>query len=1672
AQGGPVADVASAGLTPTTHPLLGATVARADGQGIVFTGRLSRGSQLWLADHAVRGTVLVPGAALVELAMRAGDEVGCDLLEELFNETPMVLGQEDLQIQVTVSGSQDGRHVVEIYSRPGTPRCEVPWTRHAHGTVSTSDTEPDAAFGTWPPQGADPVDLSGFYSGRAGAGYEYGPAFRGLRALWQRGTEVFAEVALPEGVTDADRFGLHPALLDAALHATAFCPGQSSQTGEVRLPFAWHDVVLHASGATALRVRVRPAGSDRVHLVAVDGTGRPVVSVGALVTRPLTAPLATAASGASLYRVDEVESADHAPVPRARCAVVGADELSVAEPLGAVRVPTLADLADPVPLYVCVSYDTTPADAEPLPGARKITNQVLDTVREWLAGSRYGSAKLVVVVRGFGASAARGLLRSAQSEHPDRIVVVEFDGHEESGPALHAALAMGEPQLVVRAGVISVPRLGPVSGGGRLVPPPGAWRLVTSGVTLDDLTPVPAPDVEAPLEPHQVRIAVRAAGLSLRDVHVALNMVPGQQGVGGEGAGVVLETGSAVRGLVPGDRVMGLFDSPLGAFGPVAVTDARLLVPIPPGWTFATAATVPGVFLTAYYGLRDLARVGLDTRVLVHTAAGGIGMAAVQLARLWGADVFATASVGEQGVLRSLGLPADRVADSHALGFRERFLAATGGQGVDVVLNSVGGEFVDASLSLLPRGGAYLETGTAGMPDLVPGDGIACRAYDLREAGPEHIQEMLIELLALFECGDLRPLPVRAWDARESPQAFRFISQAGHTGTVALTFEHRLDPEGTALITGGTGLLGGLVARHLVAEHGIRHLLLVSRRGREVDGVAELEAELIRSGAVVTVAACDVSDRDAVAGVLAGVPSEHPLTAVVHAAGALDDGVVEALTPERVDTVFRPKADAAWHLHELTQGADLAAFVLFSSAAGVLGNPGQANYAAANAFLDELARRRRAAGLPAVSLAWGYWSQESTLTRRLGERDLARHRRAGMGGLSSEEGLALFDTALYAGEAVLLAAKLDLAALRTAKPPVPPLLRGLVGPRRPAAQVAAAHSGLAGRLAGLAPTERDQHLLDLVRAHAATVLGHARADQLDSARAFKEAGFDSLTAVELRNRLSAAVGITLSSTVVFDHPTPTALAAHIGSELAGERVTVASPLSAALAAGDHDDPVVIVSMACRFPGGADTPEELWRLLVDEADTVSGFPTDRGWDLDGLFDPDPDRLGKSYVRHGSFRYDIAEFDANFFGVSPREAQAMDPQQRMLLETSWEAFERAGIPPDSLRGRDVGVFVGVISHDYHVLMHQSPGDLEGYRLTGTSASVASGRLAYVYGLEGPAVTVDSACSSSLVALHMAAQAVRRGECSLALAGGVSLMSLPGPFVDFSRQRGLAANGRCKPFAAAADGTAWGEGAGLLLVERLSAARKAGHPVLAVVRGSAVNQDGASNGLTAPNGPSQQRVIRQALANAHLSASDVDAVEAHGTGTTLGDPIEAQALLATYGQDRPQDQPLWLGSIKSNIGHTLGAAGVAGVIKTVLALRHGFLPKSLHLDEPTGHVDWSSGAVRLLARARDWPQLDRPRRAGVSSFGVSGTNAHVVLEQSPEPESEPERAAAVPVPTPVLLSGRGDGALRAQADRLCSLMDAESDLNVVDIGFSSVTTRASLDDRAVVLTTTSAS
>ncbi|WP_212732759.1 type I polyketide synthase, partial [Streptomyces oceani] len=881
---------------------------------------------------------------------------------------------------------------------------------------------------------------------------------------------------------------------------------------------------------------------------------------------------------------------------------------------------------------------------------------------------------------------------------------------------------------------------------------------------------------------------------------------------------------------------------------------------------------------------------------------------------------------------------------------------------------------------------------------------------------------------------------------------------------------------GAVLVTGGTGALGARVARWAV-ERGARKLVLTSRRGSKAPGARELKADLRAAGASVSVVACDTADRAALSRLL----RKHPVDAVFHAAGVLDDASVGELAESTLAASWSGKVAGAVHLHALTRDRELSAFVVFSSIAGVWGSGGQGAYAASNAALDALVESRRAAGLAGTSVAWGPWAEAGMAADGAAEEQL---RRRGLSPLPPREALRALGRVLSAGEGAVVVADVDwsrFAAAFTSRRAAPLFAELPEAAQAPEGVVIQdGERDLRARLAERTAEERDRALLDLVRRHAATVLGHQDADAVPENRAFRELGFDSLTAVELRGALSAETGLPLPATLVFDHPTPTAVAELLRTELFGTDAATALPAVTATAVAE--DPVVIVGLGCRLPGGISGPEDLWRLLSEGGDAITDFPTDRGWDLDELFAGETGT--SSDTRSGGFLHDAGGFDPAFFGISPREALAIDPQQRLLLETSWEALERTGINPDSLRGSRTGVFVGAGSSGYGSGLREAPEGLGGHLLTGTAGSVVSGRVSYTLGLEGPAVTVDTACSSSLVALHWAVRALRDGECDLALAGGVTVIGNPGAFVEFSLQGGLAPDGRCKAFSEDADGTGWSEGVGVLVVERLSDARRNGHRVLATVSGSAVNQDGASNGLTAPNGPSQQRVIREALAQGGLKPGDVDVVEAHGTGTTLGDPIEAQALLATYGRDRDADRPLWLGSIKSNLGHTQAAAGVTGVIKMVLAMQHGQLPRTLHADSPSSHVDWSAGGVRLLAEPVDWPattdtrvsaeadvdaDVDRPRRAGVSAFGVSGTNAHVVIEAPPRQRAETQQTGTSrelgTEPSPWVLSGRSSAALRGQAARLRAHVEARPELDVRDLAWSLATTRAVFEHRAVL-------
>ncbi|MGW7580994.1 type I polyketide synthase [Kitasatospora sp. NPDC054768] len=882
-------------------------------------------------------------------------------------------------------------------------------------------------------------------------------------------------------------------------------------------------------------------------------------------------------------------------------------------------------------------------------------------------------------------------------------------------------------------------------------------------------------------------------------------------------------------------------------------------------------------------------------------------------------------------------------------------------------------------------------------------------------------------------------------------------------------------PRGTVLLTGGTGAVGPHLVRWL-ARSGATHLVLPGRRGPQAPGAAELAAELAALGVRLTLPVCDLADRRAVAELLTGLDTAgDPVTAVVHAAAFVALAPLDGTPMSAFEQIVAAKAAGAEHLDALLD-RELDAFVLFSSIAGVWGSGDHGAYAAANAYLDALAQHRRARGLTATTVDWGIWQAENPFQDRIAgaDADLFNLEQHGLPRIAPDLAVHALQQALDDDETVLAVADVDweqFAAVFTSTRRSP-LLTGIPEARRALEAAtgdteAPAAALLRQRLAALAESEQHRLLLDLVRTHAAAVLGHPSVDAIRPGMAFQDMGFASLTAVELRNRLNTATGLRLPSTLIFDHPSSTALAREIRAELLGRQATApdpAAPDTAAHPPAPDDEPIAIVSMACRFPGGIGTPEDLWRLLADGGDAVSDFPTDRGWDLEGLYDPDPDRPGTSYTRHGGFLHDAAEFDAEFFGISPREALAMDPQQRLLLETTWEAIERAAIDPAALRGSRTGVFTGVNYADYAAVVAQSE-EGDGHLLTGSAPSVVSGRVAYTLGLEGPAVTIDTACSSSLVAMHYAGRALRGGDCSLALVGGVALMATPGALISFSRQRGLAEDGRCKAFSDDADGMGMGEGVGVLLLERLSDARRNGHPVLAVVRGSAVNQDGASNGLSAPNGPSQQRVIRAALADAGLTASEVDVVEAHGTGTTLGDPIEAQALLATYGQDRPAERPLLVGSLKSNLGHAQAASGVAGVIKTVLSMQHGQVPRTLHVSRPSGHVDWTRGALALATEQQPWPSHGRPFRAGVSSFGLSGTNVHTILEHTP-PEEDGPPAERTPLPAvPWLLSAKSPQALRLQADRLRRHLDGNPGVDPRDIG-SALHTRTAFEYRKALV------
>ncbi len=1188
------ADVASAGLSAPEHPLLGAVVDHPGTGEVVFTDRWSLRTHDWLADHAVFGTVVVPGTAYLDLALWVGDTVGCAGVDELSLEVPLVLPEAgDVQVRVVVGAAgETGRRSLDVYSRPGDDgRTVGGWTRHATGNLAPSTpstpgpagrTGEGPSLAVWPPAGAHRIALEGFYDSLADKGFDYGPAFRGLREVWQHGEDLYVLATLPatDDGSDGGGFALHPALVDAVLHAAAVGGVLDVDGGQGWMPFSWSQAALTGECGTSVRVRMTPAGDGVVSLAIADEHGSDIARVAALTFRPAGPEHLRSARGGSAQSLFELRwrpfqqgEQETRPGP---WGVIGARTGLASRLLRAGEDDVLlhASMEDalsgeaPRHIVLCLD-DLVTAGTDLYAQVADADTRVLDWIQRFLAEERLARSTLVVLTRlaldtGGGESVESlpgasvwGLIRSAQTEHPGRFRLVDVDDDERSWACFPGVLALGEEQLALRAGAYLTPRMTPASPADhRIEPPPaGAHRLgIPTKGTLENLTWVPCPEVEEPLTSGQVRVAVQAAGLNFRDVTIALGLVDRTAfgaGLGSEGAGTVLEVADDVTELAPGDRVMGAFS---GAFGRVAVTDHRLLMPTPEGWSHAEAASVPSAFLTAYHALFHVMKLEKGQRILIHAAAGGVGMAAVRLAQHVGAEIYATASPAKWPALRALGLDDEHLASSRDLEFADTFLHATGGRGMDVVLNSLAHKFVDASLRLLPEGGHFIEMGKTDIrdPRHVAADypGVDYRAFDLYEEGLDATQEMFRAVLELFADGRIHLNPISLRNIRDARGAFREMSQGRHVGKLVLEVGDAFGG-GTVLVTGGTGGVGSLVARHLVAEHGVRSLVLASRRGTAADGVAELVADLEGHGARVTVRAGDVGDRAAVAAMLTDLPRGYPLTAIVHAAGALADGTVESLTAQSVEDVLRAKVGGAVNLHELTREHTLSAFVQFSALAGTLGSGGQANYAAANTFLDGLAAQRRAAGLAGTSLCWGWWEQRSGMTADLDQADLVRTRRLGVAAMATPEALALFDAACASGKPVLIPARMDLSALRNKTgDELPLLLRDLVGTHRPPRNRVgkageSAPPGLPGRLAGLPADEAAAAVLDWVREQAAVVLGHPTGAAVDADQAFSHLGFDSLTAVELCNRLAASTHLRLSSTLVFSYPTPRELSGHL-----------------------------------------------------------------------------------------------------------------------------------------------------------------------------------------------------------------------------------------------------------------------------------------------------------------------------------------------------------------------------------------------------------------------------------------------------------------------------------------------------------------------------------------------
>ncbi|MEM6447249.1 MAG: SDR family NAD(P)-dependent oxidoreductase, partial [Cyanobacteria bacterium P01_D01_bin.123] len=1552
------------------HPLLGVQQRLAASPEQRFEQVLAANDPVWIEDHRVCDRVIFPGAACVELALAASSGA----IENVLMTRPLVLERAAI-LQTVVA--EDGK--IQMFAQP---EGDTEWVRYA-----TAHFDDDSAAVAQPGLESLPIDefstrcsqhieLDELYGALAMLGLNYGPNFKTLRQLQVGNGEFLARVEVTANVADIEDYRLAPMLLDGAFQAIAALQSEKGDRDRdfVYLPASIDSVQTYRALGTAAVVYGRGQINDDVCiadltfgneqgevLATVQGVRCRRTSRQAL--RELLQSNRTIDELLYAVRWQQVHQDLATPADIGNWLILGQETIGgqLAQLLEAKHQQV--HYAQPQALHAAldVLQKGTDSDGEALTGIVLVCDakgeDAIQQLQADVAASlpviqdlvnrneRCPRGLTILTQQGVAIDAAEdvnpaqaalwGLGRTLQAEQPQlrlRLIDVEKLAPLETSQLVDILLEESEPQLALRQTQSFTPRLLPLNKSNQLAMPPGgeARLAIAQRGSLDNLR-LELDDGALP-SAGEVQVAVRAAGVNFRDVLNALGAYPGDPGsLGGEMAGVVTAVGEGVNHFAVGDRVFGLSQ---GCFATRCNAPASLLVGLPDSVDFAAAATVPVTFCTAQAAF-DLLGLKRGDKILIHAAAGGVGLAAIQLAQAIGAEIYATASAPKQAHLRQLGI--QHIYNSRTTDFGEQIRRDTNGTGVDAILNSLtSAGFIEASLSALASGGRFVEIGKR---DIWSAEQMAQARSDVRyhvlaiddwmAKEPEKVRDLLEVTARRLAAAELQPLHRRIYPLTEATAAMRYMQQARHIGKVVLDVSHAaIRSDASYVITGGLGALG-LKACMWLIDNGAKHVVLTSRRPPTEEVQQRLSAIEAEYECTIVVRATDVADAEQVSQLIHSFGSVWPkLAGILHAAGVLDDGTIAEQTLERFTKAIAPKAIGAYNLHQATQDINLDFFVTYSSVAAALGSAGQSNYATANAFLDGLAQHRRARGLAATSINWGPWAEAGMAADAVVQANLARQ---GLTALQSGDAHAALAQMVASGHANGLVLDADWSRMsRWLGAARPPLLSNLL-----LAPVRQGDNALLQQLRSVTDVERQQILSRHLQQELQKILQLAHPPEPEVG--FFDLGMDSLMAVELYNRLQQQLGdsYVLPNTVAFDYPTISQLATHLAAQLSGLARESGAKQHAVAQQAIDTDAVAIVGLACRFPGAADK-DAYWQLLSEQVDAIGEVPGDR-WDIDAFYDPDPDAPGKMTTRYGGFIEGIDQFDATFFGIAPREAVELDPQQRLLLEMSWQALEDANIAPATLIGSRTGVYVGISTTDYSQLIARAgTAGIGQYMGTGTAHSAAVGRISYALGLEGPSLAIDTACSSSLVALHQARKGLMNDECDMALVGGVNAILTPEPTIYFSRGRFMAPDGRCKTFDAAADGYVRGEGCGVVVLKRLSDAERDGDRIYGLVRGSAVNQDGASGGLTVPKGSSQQRVIEAALAEAQVQPEEVAYVEAHGTGTSLGDPIEVQALQTVLGTSHSPETPLLVGSVKTNIGHLEAAAGIASIIKVALSLQ----------------------------------------------------------------------------------------------------------------------------------------